>query len=269
MLAFIHIEKAAGTTVFKLLRRSFGTRHCDVEPWDQGQEYFSAADYRKLRWLYPNLRSIAGHSVKPYSDLGAVRPDVRYFTFVREPLRRCASHYQVRVQKMGRETSFDEWIRRDEFRNFMTRKLAGGCNLERAKEIAAQKLVFVGLVERLVESLVMLRRALGNAIVAEVARHNVADDNSIRDAVLGDPVQRGRLEDANDKDMQLYDFIVREVWPIQEQEWGKALDAEASRLAAALPSLAADSRERMYLWKRKHLYKRALRWYRWRAKANV
>lgn len=265
MLAFIHIEKAAGTTVFKLLRRSFGASHCDVEPWDRSNDYFSAGDYRKLRWLYPSLRSIAGHSVKPYSDLETVRPDVRYFTFVRDPLRRCASHYQFQVQKMACKASFEEWIQRDEFRNFMTRKLAGGVDLERATHVAGQKLIFVGVVERFSESFVMLRRALGGIVVPELIRDNVATDNSIRDGIFAQPTQRRLLEEANEIDAELYDFCIRRVWERQTRKWGAGLDVEARRLAGARPSPAGDARERLYLWKRKHVYKRALRWHRARA----
>ena len=33
VLVFIHINKTAGTTLRYILRSSYGTRHCDVEPW--------------------------------------------------------------------------------------------------------------------------------------------------------------------------------------------------------------------------------------------
>jgi hypothetical protein len=33
LLVFVHINKTAGTTLRYILRSSYGSRHCDVEPW--------------------------------------------------------------------------------------------------------------------------------------------------------------------------------------------------------------------------------------------
>ncbi|MFC1758224.1 hypothetical protein ACFL2H_05595, partial [Planctomycetota bacterium] len=79
MLAFIHIPKAAGTTLANILRRNFGRRHFDTRLFSD-RPVFTAADYRRIRWLYPNLASIAGHGITGTSDLASAVPQVRYFT---------------------------------------------------------------------------------------------------------------------------------------------------------------------------------------------
>ena len=62
--AFVHIEKTGGVTLNEALRRSFGIFHCDAEPWRGYTAMpFDADDYRRLRWIQPGLRSIAGHCV--------------------------------------------------------------------------------------------------------------------------------------------------------------------------------------------------------------
>jgi len=80
--AFVHIEKTAGRTVRAVLLRSFGAGHCEIRtPYarraaetDEHRVHVRAADLRKVRRIYRGLRGIAGHNVKPYSDLDAEVP---------------------------------------------------------------------------------------------------------------------------------------------------------------------------------------------------
>ena len=125
MLAFIHIEKAAGTTINSYLRRSFGIHHVDVEPWDNRNDYFSYEDFQKLKKVSPEILSIAGHKVKPYSDLDKLDNRIHYYTFVRDPIMRCASHYQYHINRMGLEIPFIDWIENEEYQNFQVKKNLG------------------------------------------------------------------------------------------------------------------------------------------------
>ena len=81
MYAFIHIERTAGRTVSSILRRSFGTGHCDIRlplarrrndrPQHQldHRVLVDAEILRRVRHVYRHLKGIAGHNVKPYGDL--------------------------------------------------------------------------------------------------------------------------------------------------------------------------------------------------------
>src|SRR4051812_23107070 len=88
VLVFIHINKTAGRTMRYILRSSYGPRHCEAEPWaGRHGGPFSAADLRRVRRIYPDLASIAGHAVTGYADLDADEADLRYFAFLRDPLK--------------------------------------------------------------------------------------------------------------------------------------------------------------------------------------
>ena len=99
MLVFIHINKTGGRTVRYILRSTFGSRHCEVEPWHARWTGppFSGADLRRLRRIYPNLQSIGGHRLRAYVDLEDNGTKFRYFTLMREPVKTSASHFQFNV----------------------------------------------------------------------------------------------------------------------------------------------------------------------------
>ena len=155
-------KKTAGTTINWILKRSFGINHCDVEPWKQGEEYYStsycADDHQRLRRLYPNLASIAGHQVKPHSDLETVCPEIRYFTFLRIPVARMASQYQYLIQRMHYGWSFEEFFGQERFHNVQTKHLAGKDDVALAIKIIDEKKIFIGLVEKFDESLVLMKK---------------------------------------------------------------------------------------------------------------
>ena len=152
MLAFIHINKTAGRTLRYILRSSFGLRHCEVEPWHAAWTGppFSAQDLKRVRKVYPRLESIAGHRVTGYADLDDGGPaPVRYFTFMRDPLKTCASRFQYNVQYRGKQgLVFEDWIQKDWTRNHQTRMIAGTADASAAIQILRTKQVFVGLTER-------------------------------------------------------------------------------------------------------------------------
>lgn len=160
MLAFIHIEKTAGATIDHILRSSYGIRHCEVRPLGKQKDVFkpfSPADLRLTVRLHPaGLRSIAGHSVTPYMGLEQVRP-LRYFTFLREPLKQCASYYQYLVDRHGKRMDFGRWIAQDWPRNMQCRRLAGVADADAAIQVIAEKEILVGLVEQFDDSLILLK----------------------------------------------------------------------------------------------------------------
>ena len=94
MYAYVHIEKTGGTTLHSILRRSFGTRHCDIrlplsKRTDDHRDFrphVDAADLRRARRLYRKLSGISGHIVRAYADLHEECPEIQFFTFLREPL---------------------------------------------------------------------------------------------------------------------------------------------------------------------------------------
>jgi hypothetical protein len=265
MLAFAHIQKTAGVTVNRILRRSFGLQHCDVEPWSRVGEYYdtsySAEDHRKLKRLYPRLVSIAGHQVKPHSDLKDACPDVRYFTFLRNPETRTASHYQYAVQRMGEKEPFKEWIKSEKRRDAQTKHIAGRADLESAIKILDEECLLVGLVERFDESLVILRRKLGDPrLDIRYTSENVARDSSVKTRLLDDPSTRALLRDANAIDNALYDYVVRELYERQKQAFGATLAEDVESFKARNAPSHVNLNAALNLIKRNLIYKPMLRY---------
>jgi hypothetical protein len=260
MLAFVHIEKTAGTSTHRIFQRSFGSRYCILDRWRPTDHVFDAGDYRKLRLFYPRLLAMGGHWIKPWGDLASVIPDLRYFTFLREPLARTASHYQHQIQVMHRADRFEDWIRLDEYRNFQTRKLVGSEDVDAAIEVLERQFVLVGLAERFDESLVMLRRRLGEGVLdIRYEVENVAADSSIKSRLLADPATRALLEEGNRADLRLYDHVVREIYPRQRREYGSGLDADVERFRAGNRVPRLDLRVRAAELRRKWTYRPAVK----------
>ncbi|MEJ2558699.1 MAG: hypothetical protein P8186_21295 [Anaerolineae bacterium] len=179
MLVFIHINKTGGTTVSHILRSSYGLRHCQVEPWHARwtDPPFSAHDLQRLRRVYPNLKSIAGHRIFGHVDLQENGTEFRYFTLMRDPLKSCASRFQYKVQVSGKKNLvFEEWIQQDWTRNHQTKWIAGVDDVAEAIRIIQAKNIFVGLAERFDESMVLLKALMANDLSISYKRVNVARD---------------------------------------------------------------------------------------------
>ena len=201
MYAFVHIEKTAGTTMNSILRRSFGTGHCDIrlplakrlvkyEPTDR-YKVVETADLQRVKRIYRNLRGIAGHQVKVYSDLAQGYPDICFFTFLRDPVKRYCSHYLTRAGLPSSQV-FDRWLASPWTHNWQTKMIAGECNAQKAIDLLATRFAFVGLVERFDESLLMFGQWLQEPdFRPEYRRLNQRVDNrgfreAVRDNQLAD-----------------------------------------------------------------------------------
>jgi hypothetical protein len=250
MYAFVHIEKTAGTTLNSILRRSFGTGHCDMRlpickrPLDNvdARQHVSAADLRRVRWIYRHLRGIAGHNVKPYADLHEACPDIRFFTFLRDPVARTRSHFLNRGQGHQRP-DLERWMAQPWMHNWQTRMLAGEPNLQRAIDLIGTRVKFVGLAERFDESLLMLGQwlALPGFSPEYQSRNTFGNQRTPRAAAqagvdisyLKSPEVISIIQESNTTDQALYDWIQREVFPAQVAAFRGDLTANVAALRAA------------------------------------
>jgi hypothetical protein len=227
MLVFVHINKTAGTTMRYMLRSTYGSRHCDVEPWKgtQNETPFSSEDLRRLRTIYPRLSSIAGHRVMGYVDLVEDGTDFEYLTFLRDPLRMCASRFQYQIDH-GKKKGlvFEEWVQRDWLRNAQTRRIAGTASVDDAIRVIKSKEMFVGLTERFDESIVLLKGMRVPDLDISYVPVNVARRNTLADELLSRQVTREAIADANRVDLELYAYVTEELVPQQRREYGPGLD---------------------------------------------
>ena len=229
MLAHVHIQKTAGQTIRAILRKNFGPAHCDLFK-DYGD---LERDWKWTVRCYRRLESIAGHAVKPVPALEKHFPQGRYYTFVREPLRRCISHYQFMLQSGVPCGPFREWVEANA--DHQTRMIAGEPNAEKAIELLRTRIGFVGLVERFDESLVLWKRWTGIPHLDVRYRSvNVARSNSVRKSVLSDDSNRGLIRDLHRQDAKLYRYVVEELYPRQVAAYGETLQADVRSFERAL-----------------------------------
>ena len=251
MLTHVHIMKTAGQTICGILRQSFAGNHCDlVVP--------RPATAKDIRWamrFYPGLKSIAGHCVVPYGDLEQAGFRPRYFTFLRDPIERCVSHYQFSVQKNHCRQSFDRWLTRHA--NFQTKILSSTDDASRAIELLEKRICFVGLVERFNESLVLLRHWSGNdAFDVRYRSRNIATDNRIKKQLLASPGTVARIEELHTADLQLYAHARDIIYARQTAQFGPGLDQAVEEMEASLPGPAVLSLQQFVASaKRNMLYK--------------
>jgi hypothetical protein len=158
MLCFVHVPKAAGTTVDFVLHQSLGYRYTELTPWVDEQRITSPADVELLRRWAPWIRHLGGHHVRAYSGLERVAPNIQYLTFLRDPVQRYLSDYYHRRYKNRRVANFYEYLSNKAWRNKQTKYIAGTDDVEAAKQLLRERFEFVGLVEAMHESLVMLKQ---------------------------------------------------------------------------------------------------------------
>jgi hypothetical protein len=245
--AFVHIEKTAGRTVRAVLLRSFGAGHCEIRtPYgrraaetDEHRVHVTASDLHRVRRVYRGLRGIAGHNVKPYSDLDAEVPGIRYFTFLRDPVKRYLSHFKNRARAYGRK-DFERWAASTWTHDWQTRMIAGERSAQKVIDLLATRVGFVGLTETFDESLLMLGRWLAEPDFRPEYRpvNRLAEKSRDRDAArekadlgyLEESAFRDRLREINALDQQVYDYALREHCARQRAAYTGDLAADVAAL---------------------------------------
>lgn len=231
MLVFIHSNKTGGNTVSHILRSSYGRHHCQVEPWHDRRAGppMSADDLRRLRKLYPGLKSIAGHRIFGYVDLQEKGTEFRYFNFMRDPIKSCVSRFQYKVQVSGKKNLiFEDWIQQDWTRNHQTKQIAGVDDVSEAIRIIKERNIFVGLAERFDESMVLLKALMAKDLNISYKPVNVARKNTIKDRLLATESTRQMVIDAQKSDLELYDFVRHEIYPTYQREYGPSLETDVA-----------------------------------------
>lgn len=219
MLAHIHIMKTAGQTVCDILRSSFGANHCDLRCGDLA----TLDDVNFARRFYPNLQSIAGHSIRPRGDLLEV-PSIRFFTFLREPSARCLSHYQFELNRNKRNFDFRAWLEQNA--DYQTRILSKSRDPNRAIEVLEQRVGFVGLVEDFDRSLSLLRAWGGLYSGVDYKSRNIASDRAVKQQILADPELVQAMHESNQADRMVYEHVANSIYPKMIEQYSDSAVGE-------------------------------------------
>ena len=249
-----------------ILASQYGLSHCDAIPWKPFASPhdlipFSADDYRKLKWIYPNLKSLSGHYVMPCGDLDSAFADTCYLTFIREPIRRMASAYQQMRKTNPGYMSFEAYCDIDTHRDQQCQVLGGCADAQTAIDVVQQKNVFTGLLDRFDESLVLLKALRLNELCIDYERVNTAPSNDIAAGLLNDNRTLNLLEDANKQDQILYTRLKDEVYSRQIERYGEGLESAVAQFSSRKKKV---NKRRIFMarLKRKVLYEPAVKIYR-------
>jgi hypothetical protein len=229
VIAFVHINKTGGTSVKFILRNSFGWHHCDAVALDP-DGIFRDHDLRFARRIFPALRSLSGHPLRhPSAHLPA---EIGYFTFVRDPVTRAASHFQHfqrgdwrrrrKYRRAGgqKKPTLEEFCDDPRWRNLQTRRIAGVADFDQARKEIETHYFLVGLTERFQESLGLLLALSPHPIDPRYRRLKTAPDDTLKHRLLGDPGTRRLLASANEADAELHDWVRSHVFPRQLERVG-------------------------------------------------
>jgi len=220
LICFLHIEKAAGTTVHEILRNNFWNYF-----WESPYIYYPGDEAQKFHLQSKELfligkkilgfRAFGGHGIRIFEDYGkAFNNDVFYFTFLRDPIKRYLSNYFFQKYNMELDRSFEEYLADDYFSNFMTKKIGGKSDYDLAVEIINKYNVFVGIVEMFDVSLIRLKQKLdlNNKFWINYEKRNVNQSKYGYAEVLQKLIQKyeGKIYENNQIDIKLYDhFLIK------------------------------------------------------------
>jgi hypothetical protein len=228
LLGFVHIEKAAGTTLLYILRRNYLFRYLDVRPLHAPADgMFKASDLRTCLRINPFLRCIGGHAVRPCSDLEIVAPDIRYITLLRDPVQRYLSQYRYWLDVLGKDWTFEEFLQHEPSFDFQTRKIAGSRSLDSAKRILTDRFFLVGVAEQFDEFILELRaRVSAEHFDPHYTRRNVAGKREEKRITQSIERHIERIHSNNAADIALYRYVVDELIPRQRGAYAGELAAD-------------------------------------------
>jgi len=90
------------------------------------------------------------------------------------------------------------------------------------------KNIFVGLTERYDESMLLLKALMANDLNISYRRVNVARDNTIKERLLSTESTRQMLIEAQQADLELYDYVRQELFPTYRKEYGPSIKADVA-----------------------------------------
>ncbi|WFB34657.1 hypothetical protein P3T73_10850 [Kiritimatiellota bacterium B12222] len=257
MIAFCHTYKTAGTSFNTILRKHFKWRHFD-SPGFQHQA-LSPQNLKNLKWIYPHLQSIIGHTIHPDTDLQIVEPDIQYYTFLRDPVARSISHITWFLRWKAHagvfvddfETLVKKWAKAPENRNRQCRQLCQKGTAEGVQQVVRNSPFLFLRVEFFDLSLLLFRHWVGEpGMNLSYQRKNTLRDQHDRlqsrhpeylkkirlfqKHLRADPDLQSILKEANREDQALYDWVASDIWPQQLQAYPGDLVAETQEFQQSL-----------------------------------
>lgn len=197
----------------------------DVRPFSkQSNGIFQPEDLRITRRINPAVQCITGHSVRAHANLESCVPDIRYFTILRDPVKRFISAFLYLRDVMKQDLSLDKHLASENKRNLQTRWIAGTTDIDAAKALLDQKFFLVGRTDKLNEFILLLSRELRERQFDPVYRSKNLAENRGSEKVshareleekYGDVIREN-----NAMDMELMAYLDNVIMPRQKDRYG-------------------------------------------------
>jgi Galactose-3-O-sulfotransferase len=232
LLCFVHIERAAGTTLHAILRKNYPSFLTLTSPtWTNDERtVFTATQLRALLSVLPFSAGVGGHNVRTYVGYeGVTERPIRYLTFLRDPVARYLSHLNYQLEHFPGRWDLRRLLDEEYFWDFTTKRIAGSADLELAKRRLEGDYAFVGLQERFDESLVLFRRALapGRDLDLRYEKLNVSASHA---PWTRDPGVQRHAQKRNAVDIELYRFAEDVLYRTRAEAYGCSLSEETEAL---------------------------------------
>lgn len=230
----VHVPKAAGTTINSILENSFGASFLVVEPWRDINRRYSLEDLQLLNRRMPWVKHLSSHWFYDTSSFDKVFLNIQAFAFFRDPLRRYVSAYVQHNSKTHSRITFQKYMANSGWFNMQTRTLAGGEDLRQAKQ-AVGRLSFVGIVEQLDESLVLMKKVL-SGVPLDIRYGTPKNVGRPPPGQSTEQLLEAHYEavlERNLLDVQLYSFVADVLYPAQKAAFGPDLDRRVAEFRSA------------------------------------
>ncbi len=247
-LVFIHMPKAAGSTLQRIIDRQYvGQKTFDIDGNGIARVQASIDLLRKLSEAErAEIRCVKGHV--PFGVGQWLRGPVQYISMLREPVARAISDYNYAVSNPGhnlhrevneKEISLLQYVEmraKSGLANLYTRMLSGcvnwenlalsgalsGDSLESAKA-NVRKCAAVGITERFDESILLFKRRLGWSSCYYI-RENVTPSIRVNRDQINSDVEKA-IKEYYRLDIELYKYCL-EIFNEKIQEAGSDFQVE-------------------------------------------
>jgi hypothetical protein len=206
MFLFVHIEKCGGTTFSDMLSLTYPLYFRITKNPYGGNDIrndITLEQYRQFKRYYPS--GIGGHCVRPY--LFDEIKSKTFLTFFRNPLDRYLSHMNHNIEG-GWSKSFSEFVQKDYYSNFMTKKIAGDNDVTKAKKYL-ETFDFIGDVGQYNKSINALQDILNVKFYGDEITKNERKNNenyiSFNDLTVSEKLI---VEERNANDILIYEKYI-------------------------------------------------------------